>query len=596
MESKSQGTLLLLLLLLFATISISSSSPALRHVLSDLGLPLLPQSDPCTITGVHCRRHRVIAINLPSQHLSGILSPSLTLLSDLQTLDLRGNRLSGPIPSDLSSLTALRTLNLSSNLFTGDIHFLSTLPNLEQASLSDNLFSGQIPQSLSSLRNLIFLDLSNNPDLYGESTPYYGGLRRSLLPKRYVFAETNNTSKSPNHSKSAISPNSAPAPGPSASPQHRHRNHKRRVRNWIVGFIVGSIAGVISGLALSILFRMTMNCIRGRYRNPSGPSIYSPLIKRAEDLAFLEKDDGLTALELIGAGGCGQVYKGQLPPPDPRTPEVPGKFIAIKKIMKITDADAAAETGDENSKVLDKFKRQIRSEIRTVGQIRHRNLLPLLAHVPRPECDLLVYEYMKNGSLDNVLKDVAEGQRELDWIARHRIAVGIASGLEYLHMLHSPRIIHRDLKPGNILLDDNMEARIGDFGLAKQVPDSYTHMTTTNVAGTVGFIAPEYHQLLKFTDKCDIYSFGVILAILVIGKQPSDDFFQETEEMSLVKWMRNVVASANPTVAIDPKLMGYGYEEQMLLVLRIACFCTADDPKERPNSKDVRCMLSQIKH
>ncbi|KAJ0989442.1 hypothetical protein J5N97_007798 [Dioscorea zingiberensis] len=615
MESKSGGVVLLFSVSFFFIAGLASDSDALRRLVSDLGLRQ-QRTHPCNTPGIGCERRgsalRVTSIDLPSGRLDGILSPSIGRLSELrelslpgnllsglipreisrcralEILDLRGNRLSGPVPSDLSSLTSLRVLNLSSNLLTGDLDFLIALPNLEQVSLSRNLFSGQIPQSLSSLRNLISIDLSNNPDLYGESTGY--GLRRSLIPKRYVFAENNNSNKSHRASTAAAI---APAPGPSASPHHHRRNRKKRVRNWLIGFLVGSISGVISGLALSVLFRMTMNCIRGRYKNPAGPSIYSPLIKRAEDLSFLEKDEGLAALELIGSGGCGQVYKGQLPPPDPSHPDVPGKLIAIKKIMKITDADAAELGGDENSKVLDKFKRQIRSEIRTVGQIRHRNLLPLLAHVPRPDCDLLVYEYMKNGSLDNAM---AEGGLELDWIARHRIALGVASGLEYLHMQHSPRIIHRDLKPGNILLDDNMEARIGDFGLAKQVPDANTHMTTSNVAGTVGYIAPEYHQLLKFTDKCDIYSFGVILGVLVIGKQPSDDFFQETEEMSLVKWMRNVMRSVNPTVAIDPKLIGNGYEEQMLLVLRIACFCTADDPKERPNSKDVRCMLSQIKH
>ena len=230
----------------------------------------------------------------------------------------------------------------------------------------------------------------------------------------------------------------------------------------------------------------------------------------------------------------------------------------------------------------------------TVGRIRHRNLLPLLAHVTRPDCHFLIYEYMKNGSLHDALKRVSEGTAELDWNARLKIARGIADGLEYLHIHHKTHIIHRDLKPANILLDDNMEARIADFGLAKEMPDANTHMTTSNVAGTAGYIAPEYHQILKFTAKCDIYSFGVILAVLVTGKFPSDNFFQDTDEMSLVKWLRNVMSSENPSRAIDPKLVGSGSQEQMLLVLRIACFCTVDEPKDRPNSKDVRLMLSQL--
>ena len=355
---------------------------------------------------------------------------------------------------------------------------------------------------------------------------------------------------------------------------------------WLLGFLAGAAAGSISGFIFSVMSKLVLAAIRGGGKD-SGPSIFSPLIKKAEDLSFLEKEDGLSGLEIIGKGGCGEVYRAELPGSD-------GKLIAIKKVIQ--PPRDAAELTDEDSKLLNKKMRQIRSEITTVGQIRHRNLLPLLAHVSRPDCHYLVYEFMKNGSLQDILHQVSEGTRELDWPARQRIAIGVAAGLEYLHMNHSPRIIHRDLKPANILLDDDMEARIADFGLAKAMPDANTHVTTSNLAGTVGYIAPEYHQTLKFTDKCDIYSFGVILGVLVMGKLPSDEFFQHTEEMSLVKWMRNIMTSDNPSQAIDPKLLGKGYEEQMLLVLKIAYFCTLDDPKERPSSKDVRCMLSQIKN
>ncbi|KAD6118903.1 hypothetical protein E3N88_10174 [Mikania micrantha] len=183
-----------------------------------------------------------------------------------------------------------------------------------------------------------------------------------------------------------------------------------------------------------------------------------------------------------------------------------------------------------------------------------------------------------------------------DAVAALPIAVGVATGLEYLHLSHTPRIVHRDLKPANVLLNDDMEARIADFGLAESIPEADTHRTSSNVAGTLGYIAPEYHQTMKFTDKCDIYSFGVLLGVLVIGKLPSDDFFQHTTEVNLVRWMRKTMTSDNPKEAIDPSLLGNGYEEQMLLVLKIACFCTLDNPKERPNSKDCRCMLAQIEH
>ncbi|XP_062233056.1 leucine-rich repeat receptor-like serine/threonine/tyrosine-protein kinase SOBIR1 [Phragmites australis] len=420
--------------------------------------------------------------------------------------------------------------------------------------------------------------------------------RRTAALHRYMLAEKSNTTGGPKNRSSPANATSPPTPTPPAEPGRHHRSHKHRVRNWIIGFVVGSLAGVISGLVLSVLFRMALNCIRGRYRKRSGTVIFTPkLIRRTDHLAFLEKEDGLASLPVIGKGGCGEVYKAQLPVE--REEEEP-RFIAIKKIKKHL-GDTPNNLSDEESRQLDRWSRQIQSEIRTVGHIRHRNLLPLAAHVPRPDCHYLVYEYMKNGSLHNALKADGEdgnGGTALPWPARLRVAVGVAAGLEYLHISHRPQIIHRDLKPANILLDDDMEPRIADFGLAKAMPDAQTHVTASKVAGTLGYIAPEYYQTLKFTAKCDVYSFGVILAVLGTGKEPTDQFFTQVDEVGLVKWLRRVMQAGDHTEAIDPAIADAGYEEQILLVLRIAVFCTADDPKERPTAKDVRCMLSQIKN
>jgi len=418
-------------------------------------------------------------------------------------------------------------------------------------------------------------------------------------PHRYVLAEMSNATgggSAKNRSSPAASNNAtSPKPAPPAEPSKRHRSHRHRVRNWIIGFVVGSLAGVISGLVLSVLFRLFLNCVRGRYGSRSGVTIFTPkLIRRAEHLAFLEKDDGLASLAVIGRGGCGEVYKAQLPA---EREGVEPRYIAIKKIKK-QSADTPNNLSDEESRQLDKWSRQIQSEIRTVGHIRHRNLLPLAAHVPRPDCHYLVYEYMKNGSLHHALQGggAGSGVAGLSWPARLRVAVGVAAGLEYLHVSHHPQIIHRDLKPANILLDDDLEPRIADFGLAKAMPDAQTHVTASHVAGTLGYIAPEYHQTFKFTARCDVYSFGVILAVLATGKEPSDPFFTQTDEVvGLVKWLRRVMLAGKHAEAIDPAIAGAENEEQIVLVLRIAVFCTADDPKERPSAKEVRCMLSQIR-
>lgn len=505
-------------------------------------------------------------------------------------LDLQNNRFSGEVPVTLSSLVRLRILDLSLNKFSGELGFLKYFPNLEKLSLDNNLFTGKVPESLRSFRNLRFFNISGNSYLQGP-LPVMKQLEspaenNKIVPKRYILAESNSTSTSNSSTGDSNSDDfGAPAPSPTEAPTRKHRSKKKKVIRWILGFSAGVVAGIICGAIFSVLFKLVLNLIKGR-KNDSGPAIFSQLIK-AEELEFLEKDDGVASLQIIGRGGCGEVYKTDLPSSKIKT-------IAIKKIIQ--PPKDAAELTEEDTKLLNKKMRQIKSEIQTVGQIRHRNLVPLLAHVSRPNCHYLVYEFMKNGSLQDILQQVKDGSRELDWLARHRIALGVAAGLEYLHMNHTPRIVHRDLKPANVLLDDDMEARIADFGLAKSIPDADTHMTSSNVAGTLGYIAPEYHQTLKFTDKCDIYSFGVVLAVLVMGKLPSDEFFQRTSEIGLVKWLRIVMTSEDPKQAIDPMLMGNGFEEQMLLVLKIAFFCTLDNPKERPNSKDARLMLTQINH
>ncbi|KAH9727170.1 leucine-rich repeat receptor-like serine/threonine/tyrosine-protein kinase SOBIR1 [Citrus sinensis] len=321
---------------------------------------------------------------------------------------------------------------------------------------------------------------------------------------------------------------------------------------------------------------LILAAVRGGSRD-RGPAIFSPLIKVGDDLAFLEKEDCFASLEKIRSCSDREVYKAELPGSN-------GMMITIKKVIQ--PAKSGVELIKQDSVPLPQKMSQIRSEIMNAG-LRHRNIVPLLAHVVRPDCHLLVYEFTKNGSLHDILNDVSQGRRQLEWLARHRIARGIASGLEFLHMSHMPRIIHRDIRPANVLIDDDMEARISEFGLAKQIPDGHTRISTSSLVGTVGYMAPECPQTLTFSDKSDIYSFGVLLAVLVMGKFPSDDFFQHTEEMSLVQWMRNVMTSENPNRAIDSKLLGNGYEEQMLLVLKLACFCTLEDPDERPNSKDV---------
>ncbi|MFS8000091.1 putative transferase, protein kinase RLK-Pelle-LRR-XI-2 family [Helianthus anomalus] len=199
----------------------------------------------------------------------------------------------------------------------------------------------------------------------------------------------------------------APAPSPAFELIHKHKNKKKRVIRWILEFSFGTLAVIICGTIFYVLFNLVMKMIKSKkqefgsaiFSPEFGPAIFSRLIK-AEDLAFLEKDDEVASLQIIGKGGCGVVYKAELQ-------ESGVKAIAIKKVIRTQKN--VAELMEEDAELLSIKMRQIRSEIATVGQIRHRNLLPLLAHVARPHCHYLVYEFMKNGNLQDVLQEVKDG-------------------------------------------------------------------------------------------------------------------------------------------------------------------------------------------
>lgn len=354
-----------------------------------------------------------------------------------------------------------------------------------------------------------------------------------------------------------------------------------------LGICIGLAIGAVLMLAGFIIFKF---CFKSRKNNiqvspnTNNVTLFSIDIQHAEDLSFLinAKDEDLQ-LEIIGKGGCGEVYKTELPR------RGGGKLsVAIKKIALSSTVDVSRLCRG-TSNALGHRTRQVRAEILTVGRVGHPNLLRLLAHVSNQEKHFLISEFMQNGSLQDALR-----QRQLKWPVRYKIALGIATGLEYLHFLHKPCIIHRDLKPGNILLDRDMNPRIADFGLAKAAPGGSVGMT--RVVGTLGYIAPEYYNRMPCTDRCDVYSFGVILAVLVSGRFPSDS---RLAEMGMVKWLRKVMSSSDSDGAnegIDEILLGTGYEKQMLLALKIAYFCTRDNPEDRPCSRDVRRMLEQIKH
>lgn len=229
-------------------------------------------------------------------------------------------------------------------------------------------------------------------------------------------------------------------------------------------------------------------------------------------------------------------------------------------------------------------------ELEILGSVKHRHLVNLRGYCNGPSANLLIYDFLAGGNLDEMLHGTHD--RPLDWDARVKIAIGAAKGLAYLHHDCSPRIIHRDIKSSNILLDRNLESHVADFGLAKLLEDQESHITTI-VAGTFGYLAPEYMHSGRATEKADVYSFGVLLLELLSGKRPTDSAFIE-KGLNVVGWLNLLVKENRPRDIIDPQCEGVQMESFEAL-LYVAIQCVSPNPEHRPTMhRVVQVLESEI--
>ncbi|XVF08268.1 hypothetical protein REPUB_Repub06bG0211800 [Reevesia pubescens] len=270
----------------------------------------------------------------------------------------------------------------------------------------------------------------------------------------------------------------------------------------------------------------------------------------------------------IGGGGFGVVYRGVLRD---------GTQVAIKSLS------AESKQGS----------REFVTEIDMISNIRHPNLVELIGCCIDDNHRILVYEYLENNSLASVLLGSRSKYVALNWPTRANICLGTASGLAFLHDEAKPHIVHRDIKASNILLDGDFRPKIGDFGLAKLFPDNVTHIST-RVAGTLGYLAPEYAILGQLTKKADVYSFGVLLLEIVSGRSSSKAAFG-VELMLLVEWTWRLKEEERLLDIVDPELIQYP-EDEVMRFIKVALFCTQAAANQRPTMKQVVEMLSKDVH
>lgn len=537
-------------------------------------------------------------LNLAHNRFASQKFPQLENLSRLEYLNLSKANLHGYIPAEISQLSNLNSLDISLNHLIGGIPFLRS-ENLQILDLSYNNLSGEIPQPLLqklpsmekynfSYNNLTFCFLGINPNIL--RTAFYGSSDNCPL---------------------------------AANPNLFKRTNERKGMKLAVALTLSMIC-LLSGL-LFLAFgcrRKTKSWAikKTSYKeeqNISGPFSFQtdsttwvadvkqansvPVVIFEKPLLNITFADLLYSTSnfdrgtLLAEGKFGPVYRGFLPS---------GIQVAVKVLVvgsTLTDQEAA-------------------KELEYLGRIKHPNLVPLTGYCFAGDQRIAIYDHMENGNLQNFLHDLPLGAQRTDdwstdtlevddtnvihnasseglslssWQFRHKIALGTARALAFLHHGCSPPIIHRDVKASSVYLDYNLEPRLSDFGLAKTFGSSLDEEIDRS---SPGYVPPEFSQPEYGlpTPKSDVYCFGVVLFELITGKKPVGDDYPEEKEGTLVSWVRALVRKNLAARAIDPKISDRGIDDQIEEALKIGYLCTADFPSKRPSMQQILGLLKDI--
>ncbi|XP_010272803.1 PREDICTED: probable LRR receptor-like serine/threonine-protein kinase At5g63710 isoform X2 [Nelumbo nucifera] len=513
--------------------------------------------NPCfSWSHVTCRNGKVIALSLSSNGFSGTLSQSITKLKFLISLELQNNHLSGVLPDYLGSMEHLEYLNLGNNRFSGSIpKTWGQLFSLKHLIISENKLSGSIPDSIANITRLKELDLSSN-DLSGQ------------IPSRLFSVPIFNFTGT--HLECGSSLSRPCFSGSSLS----NRDSDRKPS---LGVLV-SAAGCGAFLLLSIgavfvyRYRQVHGIKNDLFVDVSGEDeckIFFGQLRRFSWRELQLATDNFNESNVIGQGGFGKVYRGVLSD---------NSKIAVKRLTDYHNPGGEAA-----------FQR----EVELISVAVHRNLLHLIGFCTTSSERILVYPFMQNLSVAYRLRDLKPGEKGLDWSTRKCVAFGAAHGLEYLHEHCNPKIIHRDVKAANILLNDEFEAVICDFGLARLVDTKLTHVTT-QVRGTMGHIAPEYLSTGRSSEKTDVFGYGITLLELVTGQRAVDfSRLEEEEDVFLLDHIKKLLREKRLHDIVDSHLKVYDPKEVEIIV-QVALLCTQSSPEDRPKMAEVVRMLQGV--
>ncbi|EXB97666.1 putative LRR receptor-like serine/threonine-protein kinase [Morus notabilis] len=517
-------------------------------------------------------------LDMSNNRLTGQLTHTIGSLTELMKLNMGNNQLSGTIPSEILSCTKLQMLDLGSNAFSGEIpKELGQIPSLEiSLNLSYNQLSGHIPPQFSNLDKLGILDLSHN-NLSGDLNSLTN--LENLVSLNVSFndfsGELPNTPFFHRLPLSDLTSNKGLYISGSGIVTPVGERHKSAATKLLMSILI-SASAVLILLAIYVLVRTRMATKALLEEDGS----WEMTFYQKHDFSIDDIIRNLTSANVIGTGSSGVVYKVAISN---------GENLAVKKMWSSEESGAFA------------------SEIRTLGSIRHKNIIRLLGWGSNRNLKLLFYDYLPNGSLSSMLHGAnnAKGLGGVEWEARYDVVLGVAHALAYLHHDCVPAIMHGDVKAMNVLLGPRNEPFLADFGLARVVnsngsggedhdfskPNQRPHL-----AGSYGYMAPEHASMQKITEKSDVYSFGVVLLEVLTGRHPLDPTLPGGAH--LVQWVRDHLASKrDPPDILDPKLRGRADPtmHEMLQTLAVSFLCLSTRADDRPTMKDIVAMLKEIR-